>query len=93
MSAGSSLSGQEFSSAMTVRGYASGQDQAIKAMTATTDAPVVKPPLPLKPSTFGSVQQATAWTTPENVSHSAKSMGTTLFDEPSTPFEAPRTGN
>lgn len=93
MNGGSSLSSQEFSSPMNMRGYAAGQDQAVKAMSATTNAPMVKPPLPLKPSTFGSVQQATAWTTPEGVAHSSKSMGTTLFDEPSSPFEAPRSGN
>jgi hypothetical protein len=47
-------------------------------------------PLPQKPSTTGSVNQRIAWRTPSGAAQSAQSMGSTLFDVPSTAAQMPR---
>ena len=55
-------------------------------------APNMENPLVHKASTMGSLQNRIAWKTPAGASYTTKTRTSTLFEEPSTPFEAPRQG-
>ena len=47
-------------------------------------------PLPQKPSTTGSVNQRIASRSPSGAALSSQSMGSTLFDQPSSAAQMPR---